>query len=548
VTALETIRAALAQAASRLGAPPPHGEVALERPRDPTHGDLATNLALTLAKTLGQKPRAIAERLVATVELPPGLVRKTEIAGPGFINFFLAGEQVVGSLPSIITAGENYGKSDVGRKAKVNVEFVSANPTGPLHVGHGRGAALGDGIAALLEWTGWSVTREFYVNDAGTQIDKMARSLWARVQQQAGRPGTIPEGGYHGEYLNELAAAILKKEGKRFADLPEDEGVRRCREIGVSAQRAEQDEDLRQFGVRFDVVSRESAIYGRRLIDATLAELAAKGHTFEADGALWLRTTALGDDKDRVLKKSDGTYTYLVPDIAYHRDKRERGFVTAIDVWGADHHGYIPRMRAALQALGYPDDFFHVEIVQLVRVMRGGEEVRFSKRSGEFVSLRDLFEETGVDAARYFFLMKRGDSQFVFDVDLAKSQTEENPVFYVQMAHARMSGIFRVAGREPGSVRADGVELSVLTRPEEIALVKELAEFPDVVQRAAAAYEPHRITGYLEGLARLAHAWYHKYRVLGEPEEAARLLLARAVQQVLANGLSLLGIPAPERM
>ena len=548
MTALETIRAALAQAASRLGAPPPHGEVALERPRDPTHGDLATNLALTLAKTLGQKPRAIAERLVATVELPPGLVRKTEIAGPGFINFFLAGEQVVGSLPSIITAGENYGKSDVGRKAKVNVEFVSANPTGPLHVGHGRGAALGDGIAALLEWTGWSVTREFYVNDAGTQIDKMARSLWARVQQQAGRPGTIPEGGYHGEYLNELAAAILKKEGKRFADLPEDEGVRRCREIGVSAQRAEQDEDLRQFGVRFDVVSRESAIYGRRLIDATLAELAAKGHTFEADGALWLRTTALGDDKDRVLKKSDGTYTYLVPDIAYHRDKRERGFVTAIDVWGADHHGYIPRMRAALQALGYPDDFFHVEIVQLVRVMRGGEEVRFSKRSGEFVSLRDLFEETGVDAARYFFLMKRGDSQFVFDVDLAKSQTEENPVFYVQMAHARMSGIFRVAGREPGSVRADGVELSVLTRPEEIALVKELAEFPDVVQRAAAAYEPHRITGYLEGLARLAHAWYHKYRVLGEPEEAARLLLARAVQQVLANGLSLLGIRAPERM
>ena len=546
MTALETIRTALAQAASRLGAP--DVEVALERPRDPTHGDLATNLALTLAKTLGQKPRAIAERLVAAVDLPPGLVRKTEIAGPGFINFFLAGEQVVGVLPSIITAGKDYGKSDVGRKAKVNVEFVSANPTGPLHVGHGRGAALGDGIAALLGWTGWSVTREFYVNDAGTQIDKMARSLWARVQQQAGRPGTIPEGGYHGEYLSELAASVLKKEGKRFADLSEDEGVRRCREIGVNAERAEQDEDLRQFGVRFDVVSRESAIYERRLIDATLAELGAKGHSFEAEGALWLRATALGDDKDRVLKKSDGTFTYLVPDIAYHRDKHERGFVKAIDVWGADHHGYIPRMRAALQALGYPDDFFHVEIVQLVRVMRGGEEVRFSKRSGDFVSLRDLFAETGVDAARYFFLMKRGDSQFVFDVDLAKSQTEENPVFYVQMGHARMSGIFRVAGREPGSVRADGVDLSVLTQPEELELVKELADFPAVLQRAAAAYEPHRITGYLEGLARLAHAWYHKYRVLGEPEEAARLVLARAVKQVLANGLSLLGISAPERM
>jgi arginyl-tRNA synthetase len=546
VTALETIRTALAHAASRLGAS--DVEVALERPRDPTHGDLATNLALTLAKQLAQKPRAIAERLVATVELPSDLVRKTEIAGPGFINFFLAGEQVVGVLPSIIVAGKDYGKSDVGRRAKVNVEFVSANPTGPLHVGHGRGAALGDGIAALLEWTGWSVTREFYVNDAGTQIDKLARSLWARVQQQVGRAGAIPEGGYHGEYLSELAATILNKEGKRFADLPEEEGMRRSREIGVSAQRAEQDEDLRQFGVRFDVVSRESAIYERHLIDATLKELAAKGHTFEADGALWLRTTALGDDKDRVLKKSDGTFTYLVPDVAYHRDKHERGFVKAIDVWGADHHGYIPRMRAALQALGYPDDFFHVEIVQLVRVMRGGEEVRFSKRSGEFVSLRDLFEETGVDAARYFFLMKRGDSQFVFDVDLAKSQTEENPVFYVQMAHARMSGIFRVAARDPAGVRADGVDLSVLNQPEELEVVKELAEFPDIVRRAAAAYEPHRITGYLEGLARIAHAWYHKYRVLGEPEEAARLVLARAVQQVLANGLSLLGIRAPERM
>ncbi|HWC75313.1 MAG TPA: arginine--tRNA ligase [Gemmatimonadales bacterium] len=542
----EVIRAALAQAASRLGAS--DVDVVIERPRDPTHGDLATNLALALAKTLGEKPRAIAERLVANIELPSGLVQKMEIAGPGFINFFLAGEQVVSVLPAIIAAGKSYGRSDVGEKKAVNVEFVSANPTGPLHVGHGRGAALGDGLAALLEWTGWQVTREFYVNDAGTQIDKMARSLWARIQEAAGRQAEIPEGGYHGEYLRELAQQVLKKEGKKFADLPEEEGIRRSREIGVRSQRAEQDADLAEFGVRFDVVSSESSMYDRGLIDAALAELAAKGHVFTADGALWLRTSELGDDKDRVLKKSDGTYTYLVPDIAYHRDKHERGFVKAIDVWGADHHGYIPRMRAALEALGYPKDFLHVEIVQLVRVMRGGEEVRFSKRSGEFVSLRDLFEETGVDAARYFFLMKRGDSQFVFDVDLAKSQTDENPVFYVQMAHARMSGIFRVAAREAESVSAAGVDLSVLTQPEELELIKELAEFPDTVRRAAAAYEPHRITGYLEGLARIAHAWYHKYRVLGEPEEAARLVLARAVRQVLANGLTLLGIRAPERM
>ena len=544
----ETIRAALVQAASRLGASAV--DVTLERPRDPTHGDLATNLALTLAKTLGQKPRAIAERLIANLELPSGVVRKTEIAGPGFINFFLAEAQVIGVLPSIIAGGASYGTSDAGGGKKINVEFVSANPTGPLHVGHGRGAALGDGIAALLARTGWDVTREFYVNDAGTQIDRMARSLWARVQQSAGRSAAIPEEGYHGEYLTELAQQILKKEGKAFADLPEAEGVRRCREIGVRAERAEQDHDLAEFGVRFDVVSTESSIYDRELIGLTLAELKEKGHTFTADGALWLRATELGDEKDRVLQKSDGTYTYLVPDIAYHRDKHQRGFVRAIDVWGADHHGYIPRMRAALQALNYPADFFHVEIVQLVRVVRGGEEVRFSKRSGDFVSLRDLFEETGVDAARYFFLMKRGDSQFVFDVDLAKSQTEENPVFYVQMAHARMSGIFRVASREPESVQTEGVDLGVLNKPEEIELVKELGEFPDVVGRAATAYEPHRITGYLEGLARIAHAWYHKYRVLGEPppEEAARLVLARAVKQVLANGLTLLGIRAPERM
>ena len=546
MTAHESIRTALAQAASRLGAP--DVDVALERPRDPTHGDMATNLALTLAKKLGRKPRAIAEQLTADLQLPPGIVRKTEIAGPGFINFFLAEAQVVGVLPSILAAGANFGKSDAGRGAKVNVEFVSANPTGPLHVGHGRGAALGDGISALLEWTGWRVTREFYVNDAGTQIDKLARSLWARVQQAAGRSASIPEGGYHGEYLSELAQQVLKEEGAAFADLPEAEGVRRSRDIAVRSQRAEQDADLGQFGVRFDVVTCESSIYERKLIEATLGELAAKGHTFSSEGALWLRTTDLGDDKDRVLKKSDGTYTYLVPDIAYHRDKHERGFVRAIDVWGADHHGYIPRMRAALHALNYPDDFFHVEIVQLVRVMRGGEEVRFSKRSGDFVSLRDLFEETGVDAARYFFLMKRGDSQFVFDVDLAKSQTDENPVFYVQMGHARMAGIFRVAARDAASVRAEGVDLAVLTEPEELAVIKELEEFPAVLQRAAAAYEPHRITSYLEGLARLAHAWYHKYRVLGEPEEAARLVLARAVKQVLSNGLSLLGIRAPERM
>ncbi len=544
----EVIRAALADAAARLGVSLSPSAVELERPRDPAHGDVATNLALALAKALKQKPRAVAERLVATLQLPQGLVRRIEIAGPGFINFFLAESQLASVLEGVLAAGERYGRGDAGRGRRVNVEFVSANPTGPLHVGHGRGAALGDGIASLLEWMGHAVTREFYVNDAGTQIDKLARSLWARVQQAVGRAAEIPEGGYHGDYLVELAATILAREGRRFADLPAEEGVRRCRAIGVESQRAEQDEDLREFGVRFDVIFAESSLYRDGLLEQTLTDLGTRGYTYEQDGALWLRTSAFGDDKDRVLRKSDGAYTYLLPDIAYHRQKRERGFARAIDVLGADHHGYIGRMQAAMRALGYPEDFYHVVLVQLVRVMRGGEEVRFSKRSGEFVTLRDLFQETGIDAARYFFLMRRGDAQFVFDVDLAKSQTDENPVFYVQMAHARMSGIFRVAAREPGSVEAAGVDLAVLVEPEEADLLKEIAAFPGVVARAAEALEPHRVTGYLEALARLAHAWYHKYRVLGEPQEAARLVLAAAVRRVLANGLHLLGISAPDRM
>jgi arginyl-tRNA synthetase len=538
---------ALVRAAAALGAP---GDVAyvLGPTRDPSHGDFATNLALVLAKPLGRKPREVAEALVASLALPPEFVDKIEIAGPGFINFYVKGAQLVQVVREILAQGAEYGRGEAGAGRRVNVEFVSANPTGPLHVGHGRGAALGDAIAALLDWTGWEVTREFYVNDAGTQIEKLAQSVWARVQQQVGRHAGIPEGGYEGQYLVELAEAILAKEGRGFADLQDEEGLRRCRAIAVQSQRAEQDADLREFGVRFDVVFPESSLYEQGRIARTLEELDRRGHTFSQDGALWLRTTAFGDDKDRVLRKQDGTYTYLVPDIAYHRDKQDRGFVRAIDVWGADHHGYVARMRAALIALGCPEDFFHAEIVQLVRVQRGGEEVRFSKRTGEYVTLRELFEEAGVDAARYFFLMRRGDSQFVFDVDLAKSQTEENPVYYVQMAHARLSGIFRVAGRTPESVTPDGADLAALEQPEEIELLKQLQVFPGVVARAAEALEPHRLTGYLDGLARTVHLWYHKFRVLGEAEELPRLVLARAARRVLANGLTILGIQAPDRM
>lgn len=547
MTAHDSIRAALARAAERLGVP--GAEVSLERPRDSAHGDVASNLALVLAKTLRAKPREVAERLVAALDLPPGLVRQIEIAGPGFINFHLAEAQRASVLPAVLGAARAYGRSAGSGGAPVNVEFVSANPTGPLHVGHGRQAALGDAIAALLEWTGWPVTREFYYNDAGAQIASLARSVQARILELRGHDVAIPPGGYHGEYIREIAERYVAQHpaDREGADL---DAVRR---FAVQALRQEQDRDLAALGVKFDVYFLESSLYTTGGVEQTVRRLIAAGHTYEKDGALWLRTTDFGDDKDRVMRKSaakGGEYTYFVPDVGYHVSKWARGFTRAINVQGADHHSTVTRVRVGLQALemgvpkGYPEYVLH----QLVTVMKGGEEVKISKRAGNYVTLRDLIDEVGCDAARYFFLMRRGDSQFVFDVDLAKSQTDENPVFYVQMAHARMSGIFRVARREPAALSADGVDLAALDRPEELDVLKELAVFPAVVARAAETLEPHRITGYLEGLARLAHAWYHKYRVLGEPEEAARLVLAAATRQVLANGLTLLGIAAPDRM
>jgi arginyl-tRNA synthetase len=545
----DTLRAELARAASRLGAD--GVEFVLERPRDAGHGDLATNLAMVLARRERANPRKTAERVLAELRLPPDVVERTEIAGPGFINFWLSEDQLAAAHRRILEAGPAYGRSTFGAGLKVNVEFVSANPTGPLHVGHGRGAALGDGISALLEWTGHTVAREFYINDAGVQIDRVAQSLWARVRELAGHESVIPEGGYHGDYLRENAREVLEREGPGFADLPDDEGVRRCRELALRIQREEQDRDLAEFGVRFDVMSSEQSIYDSGRVERALDLLHDRGLTYESEGALWLRTTSFGDDKDRVLRKTDGSFTYLVPDIAYHLDKHDRGFDRAIDVWGADHHGYIPRMRAVLAALGLPPEFFDVALVQLVKVVRGGEEVKMSKRSGEFVTLRDLFEEVGVDAARYFFLMRKGASPLDFDVDLAKRQTDENPVFYVQMAHARLSGIFRTAERSAESVTG-ALDLGALPAPQDAELLKKLTTFPEVVEKAAREREPHRITVYLHELATVVHSWYHHTRAVGAPEgpatEQARLLLARAARIVLANALTLLGITAPDRM
>ena len=543
----DALRVALHRGAGRLGVP--DADFVVERPRDAGHGDFATNLAMIVARSRRVNPRAVAQELLNVLDLPAGLVSRTEIAGPGFVNFWLSNLHLTDEHARILSEGSRYGRGTSLAGQRVNVEFVSANPTGPLHVGHGRGAALGDGIAALLEWAGAEVVREFYVNDAGVQIDRVAESLWARVQQQVGRSADIPEGGYHGEYLAEAAAAVLEREGAAFADLPAEEGIARCRQMAVAMQREEQDRDLADFGVHFDVISSEQAIYDRGDVGRTLAELDAKGLTFEKDGALWFRTSEYGDDQDRVLRKQDGTYTYFLPDIAYHIEKFSRGFDRLIDVWGADHHGYIPRVRAALRALGHPDDQFHVALVQLVKVVRGGEEVKMSKRAGTFVTLRDLLDEVGPDAARYFFLMRKGDTPLIFDVELARRQTDENPVFYVQMAHARLSGIFRTADLAPDAVSGT-LDLGQLPAPQDTELLKKLAAFPETVARAAAEEEPHRICVFLEELATVIHGWYHHTRTVGEPAEIERnrLLLARAARIVLANGLTLLGLSAPDRM
>jgi len=529
----------------------------LERPRNPEHGDLATNVALVLAPRLGEAPRAVAERIVERLDLGRAGVAAAEIAGPGFINFRLAHAILQARLAEIIAADRTFGRSATGQGRRIQVEFVSANPTGPLHVAHGRGAALGDAIASLLEWTGHDVTREFYVNDAGVQIERLGESLEVRWLQLQGHDLAIPEGGYHGEYLIDLAREADAEAGDRLRAMDSAERRTWFRDWAVARLRDEQDRDLRTFRVYFDSYYSERSLYTEGKIEDALRELKERGLTYEADGALWLRTTTFGDDKDRVLIKRDGSYTYFLPDIAYHRDKARRGFDHVIDVWGADHHGYVPRMQAALAALGL-QDFLDVEIVQMVRILRGGKEVRLSKRSGEFVTLRELIDETGVDVARYFFLMRRGDAQMVFDLDLALDQSEKNPVYKVQYAHARMMSILRKAGLDPAEVTADGVDLDRLTVPVELELIKQLGLFPAVVERAADARAPHMVADYLEETAGMVNSWYHSGHPTRNPELAvlvedpelrrARLALVRAIQIVLRNGLELLGLTAPDRM
>jgi arginyl-tRNA synthetase len=531
-------RAALAKAAPEAA----DAEVLIERPRDAAHGDFACNVALQLAKRLKKNPRQLAEQIAAAVPAD-AQVAKLEVAGAGFINIRLARAALHTAVSRVLAEGAAYGRAKAAQPQKVMVEFVSANPTGPLHVGHGRQAALGDAIAALLEAQGHQVTREFYYNDAGAQIQNLALSVQARAKGMKPEDPGWPPDGYRGEYIEEIARDY-KAAGGKLEDL---EAIRK---FAVAALRKEQDEDLKAFGVKFDVYYLESSLYTDGRVEATVKALVASGRTYEKDGALWLRTTDYGDDKDRVVRKSDGSYTYFVPDVAYHVTKWQRGFRKAINVQGTDHHGTTARVRAGLQALGlgipqgYPDYVLH----NLVKVMRGGEEVKISKRAGSYVTVRDLIEWVGRDAVRFFLASRRADSDFVFDVDLAREQSEENPVYYVQYAHARVCSVLRQWGGDASSL--GDARLESLAGEREAALMQRLGEFPELVASAARELAPHAVAFYLRSLAGEFHSYYNAERILVEDQATrmARLALCAAVRQVLANGLALLGVSAPERM
>ncbi len=529
--------------------------IVLERPKQAQHGDYACNLALQLAKVLKRKPRDIAAELTAAIP-PSPLLARTEIAGAGFINCFLKPEAHQAIISRIFTEGDRFGRTTAGAGQKVQVEFVSANPTGPLHVGHGRQAALGDAIAGMLEAQGYDVTREFYYNDAGVQIQNLALSVQARARGVKPGDAGWPEAAYQGEYVQEIAGDFLAGKSvpagdgsavKGSGDANDLDGMRR---FAVACLRREQDIDLERFDVRFDVYYLESSLYADGRVDAVVAGLNASGKTYEQDGALWLRTTDYGDDKDRVVRKSDHSYTYFVPDVAYHVTKWERGFKRVINVQGTDHHSTITRVRAGLQALGigvpqgYPDYVLH----SMVKVMRGGEEVKISKRAGSYVTLRDLVEWVGRDAVRFFLVSRRADSEFVFDIDLALARSEENPVYYVQYAHARVCSVLAQWGGD--NARITAASLAPLCDEREIALMKRLAEFPEIIEIAAREFAPHQVAYYLRELAGEFHGYYNSTRFLVPESEImlARLALAVATRQVLRNGLALLGVSAPEKM
>jgi arginyl-tRNA synthetase len=527
----------------------------IEVPNNSNHGHFATNLPLVLAASQKKRPRDLAAAIVENLEDRERLIEKVDIAGPGFINFTIMSHQWRVLLGEILALGTDYGRSDLGAGQKVLVEFVSANPTGPLHLGHGRGAALGDTLCRILGFTGHDVVREFYINDAGQQVQLLGQSVYSRWRQTSDPGYPFPENGYHAEYIVDLAREISGEVD--LGALEPDEAVARCARLAKERMLDEIKRDLAEFRVAFDLWSSESDLYASGLIDRTLESLREKGDLYEEEGALWIRTSSFGDDKDRVIRKSDGQYTYFAPDIAYHIEKWKRGFTKAINIWGADHHGYVQRMKAALKTNGIREDWLSVLLLQLVKLWRGGEEVKMSKRAGLYVTLKELVEEVGVDSARFVFLTKNHDSPLDFDIDLVKKQDADNPVYYVQYAHARISSVFRKAASEGLSLPGrPGAVLERLRLEEEMALIRLMADFPNLLEDIARTLEPHRLTYYLAELASLFHKYFNlgtkesEKRIVSEDQalSQARLCLIEGLRIVISNGLRLLGIHAPERM
>lgn len=522
------------------------GDVVIEIPKEKIHGDYSTNAAMRLTKQLRQNPRMIAQQLIDHLDLKQGSIVKCEIAGPGFINFFMESASLASVIGVVLQENENYGRSDAGQGLKVDVEYVSANPTGDLHPGHARGAAMGDSVTRLMKFAGYDVTREYYVNDAGNQIRNMALSLQARYLQACGMEAEVPEDGYHGPDLIKIAQDLKQEYGEELAHKDKAETYSFFRQYGLQAELAKLKADLAAFGVEFDVWTSEQSIYDRGMVDKALNTLKAQGMTYESEGALWLRTTDFGDDKDRVLVKSDGSYTYLTPDIAYHVDKFDRGYDKLIDFFGADHHGYIARLKAAVQSLGKNKDDLEVDIIQMARMVKDGEEFKMSKRTGKAVALKDLVEEAGVDAVRYFFVSRAADTHMDFDIDMAKKQTNENPVYYAQYAHARMCSILR-SGAD--IALADHYEL--ITHEKELDLLKHINEFASTVADAAKTRQPHKMCNYITRLAQLFHTFYADCKVLDRTNlelSAQRLALVKASEITLRNALTLIGVSAPEKM
>ena len=528
-------------------------EIALEPPKSKAFGDFTTNLAMVLASEVHKAPREVAEKIVAKLKTGDGLIEKAEVAGAGFINFTLKPDWLYDILRQIGSQGEKFGTSDVGKGTKVQVEFVSANPNGPITVAHGRGGTIGDVLASILQALNYDVTRESYINDAptSTQMQNFGKSVAARYMQVLGHDVPVPEDGYHGEYVIDIARDIVKEYGDKFLSMPESERVPLFTKLAEEQMLKLQRSDLEKFGIKFDVWFSEAALHETSKVGKAIELLKERGYAHEESGALWLKSTAFGDDKDRPLVRSNGQPTYIASDAAYHLDKFQRGFEKVIDVWGPDHHGYVARTKAAVAALGCDPGRLDIIIYQAVRLLSGGEIVMMAKRTGDVVLLSELVDEVGRDAARFFFLMRSSDTTLDFDLELAKQQSAENPVYYVQYAHARISSILRVAKESGISVpSAAEADPSLLNHDAEIDLIKKLAELPDLIAEAGASYEPHRLTRYAQDLAAVFHKFYTECRVMSEEKAltGARLVLVDSTRTVLANTLSLLGISAPERM